>query len=128
MFNYVMSPHCTRARSLSESKQKFNTHLASKRSIIECAFDLLGLRFPCITYLKFKTNKKHIKCVVTTCVLHNCCLMQDDDDEAVFDFIEQDLEKDINDDIITGTAVRPRANSGGVTKRDILTNIIQNLN
>ena len=42
--------------------------------------------------------------------------MEDDDDETVFDFIEQELKVDVNDDITAGGAVGPRANSGSVTK------------
>ena len=128
MSNYLMSPYCTRARALSESEKKFNTHLASKRSVIERVFGLLRLRFPHITHLKFKSNSNRIKCVVATCILHNWCLMEDDDDETVFDFIDQELEIDVNEGIAAGAVVGPWANSGGVTKRDILTNIIKNLN
>ena len=98
-----MSPYRTRARTLADSKKKFNTHLASKRSVIEQAFGLLGLRFPRITHLKCKLNNKHIKIVVATCVLHNWCLMEDDDDETVFDLLDQELEMDVNDHI-TATA------------------------
>ena len=118
---------CQITRALSESEKKFNMHLASKRSVIERAFGLLGLRFLHITHLKFKSNSKHIKCVVATCILHNCCLMEDDD-ETVFDFIDQELEIDMNEGIAAGAVVGPWANSGGVTKRNILTNIIKNLN
>ena len=128
MSNYLMSPYRTRARTLSECEKKFNTHLASKRSVIERAFGLLGLRFPWITHLKCKSNNKRIKVVVATCVLHNWCLMEDDDDETVFELLDQQLEVDVNDHITAAAAEGVRANSGGVTKRDILSTIIQNMN
>ena len=128
MSNYLMSPYRTRARTLSECEKKFNTHLASKRSVIERAFGLLGLRFPRITHLKCKSNNKRIKVVVATCVLHNWCLMEDDDDETVFELLDQQLEVDVNDHITAAAAEGVRANSGGVTKRDILSTIIQNMN
>ena len=128
MSNHLMSPYRTRARKLSDCEKKFNTHLASKRSVIERAFGLLGLRFPRVTHLKFKTNKKRIKCVVATCVLHNWCLMEDDDDESVFDLLDEELEMDVNSHITAGAVLGMRANSGGVTKRDILMNIIKHLN
>ena len=128
MSNYLMSPYRTRARTLSECEKKFNTHLASKRSVIERAFGLLGLRFPRITHLKCKSNTKRIKVVVAACVLHNWCLMEDDDDETVFELLDQQLEVDVNDHITAAAAEGVRANSGGVTKRDILSTIIQNMN
>ena len=60
----------------------FNMH---RRAVIERAFGLLGIRFPRITHLKFRSNKKRILCVVATCVLHNLCLLEDDEDESVFE-------------------------------------------
>ena len=104
MSNYLMAPYRTRARTLSECEKKFNTHLASKRSVIERAFGLLGLRFPWIMHLKCKSNNKRIKVIVATCVLHNWCLMEDDDDKTVFDLLDQELEVDVNDHI-TAAAV-----------------------
>ena len=118
MCNYLMSPFCTRARTLSECEKKFKTHLASKRSVIECAFGLLGLRFPQITHLKCRSNKKCIKLVVATCVLHNWCLMEDDDDDSMFELLDQELEVDVNDHKAAAAVESVRANSGGVTNRD----------
>ena len=65
---------------------------------------------------------------MATCVLHNWCLMEDDDDETVFDLLDQELEVDVNDHITAAAVEGGRANSGGVTKRDILSNMIQNMN
>ena len=75
-------------------QKTFNTNLASKRSVIERAFGLLGLRFPRLKHLKFRSNEKRIKAVVAACVLHNWCLMEDDDDETLFRMgdSEQDIE------------------------------------
>ena len=52
--------------------------------------------------------------------------MEDDDDETVFDLLDQELEMDVNDHITATAAEGVRADSGGVTKRDILSSIIQN--
>ena len=59
MANHLMSPFCTRGRRLTDLEKKFNTHLASKRSVSERAFGLLGLKFPRITHLHCKHNKKN---------------------------------------------------------------------
>ena len=76
---------------LGTEKKKFNTYLASKRSVIEKAFGLLGLRFPRLLKLKCKKHDKWILCVVACCVLHNWCLMEDNDDISYFDAMD-DLE------------------------------------
>ena len=78
---------------LGTEKKKFNTHLASKRLVIERAFGLLGLRFPRLLKLKCKNHDKQILCVVACCVLHNWCLMEDNDDISSFDVMDE-LETD----------------------------------
>ena len=65
---------------------------------------------------------------MATCVLHNWCLMEDDDDKTVFDLLDQELEIDVNDHITAAAIGGVRANSGGVMKRDILSTIINHLN
>ena len=109
--------------SLTDQEKKFNTHLASKRSVIERAFGLLGIRFPRLTHLRCHTNEKRIIHVVAACVLHNWCLMEDDEDESMFELLDTELETDVNDympaSAIVGTC---RANAGGNNKRDILSN------
>ena len=125
MSNYLMTPYKQRGLKLNDHQKKFNTHLASKRAVIERAFALLGLRFPRVTLLPFRSNKKRIQCVVACCVLHNWCLIEDDDDESAFDSIGEDLQTDVNTED-PGHASQ-RNNSGGVTKRDILCQIVKNL-
>ena len=129
MSNHLMVPFKARGRKLTDNEKKFNTHLASKRSVIECAFGLLGLRFPRVTHLKFKSNEKRITSVVAACVLHNWCLMEDDDDDTVFDLLEVELETDVTDHIAADTVLGARrANAGGVNKRLILCEYIKDLN
>ena len=128
MSNHLMVPFKTRGSAeLTDIQKKFNTHLASHRAVIERAFGLLGIRFPRITHLKFRSNKKHILCVVATCVLHNWCLLEDDEDETLFEHLGLDLETDV-DDSTTDQELGVRcANTGGATKREILCNIIRNI-
>ena len=125
MSNYLMTPYKARGVTLTDHQKKFNTHLSSKRAVIERAFALLGLRFPRVTLLPFRSNKKRIQCVVVCCVLHNWCLTEDDDDESAFEAFGEELETDVNaEEAINGTQ---RNSSGGVTKRDILCDMIRNL-
>ena len=129
MSNHLMSPYHTRAKKLTDMEKKFNTHLSLKRSVIECAFGLLGLRFPRVTHLPFRDNKKRIKCVVAACVLHNWCLMEDDDDDSLFELLDLELETDVNEQFNAASILGvQRANAGGVTKRLMLTEMISHLN
>ena len=50
--NYLLTPYKRRGAGITAAKKKFNTHLSSKRSVIERAFGLLALRFPRLTFLK----------------------------------------------------------------------------
>ena len=53
MSNHLIVPYKARGTKLTDQQKKFNTHLASKRAVIERAFALLGLRFPRVTWLPF---------------------------------------------------------------------------
>ena len=105
----------------------FNTNLASKRSVIERAFGLLGLRFPRLSHLNARSNEKRIKCVVAACVLHNWCIMEDDEDDTMFRLGEnsQELDTNVNDHFPAAFMIGTRrANAGGNTKREMLSAII----
>ena len=126
--NYLLTPYKRRGAGITAAKKKFNTHLSSKRSVIERAFGLLALRFPRLTFLKVKTDEKRILCVAAACVLHNWCLMEDDDDESSFDNIEdaQALATDVCNNIPASAVMgHKRASGGGTTIRDLYCEYIQ---
>ena len=125
MSNHLMTPYKARGVKLTDLQKKFNTHLSSKRAVIERAFALLGLRFPRVTSLPFRSNNKRIQCVVACCVLHNWCLIEDDADETAFEAMGEELETDVNLD--DGGATLQQSSSGGITKRDILCDIVKDL-
>ena len=68
MSNFLMAPCKARGVKLTEVQKKFNTHLSSKCAVIERGFGLLGLRFPRVTDLPFRSNDKCTKCIVACCV------------------------------------------------------------
>ena len=106
-------------------QKKFNTHLASKRSLIERAFGLLGLRYPRLLKLKVNSLDKRIQCIVASCVLHNWCIMEDDGDD--FEELEsgESLDLDVGNNLTADAYLgRRRAVGSGVTKRDLLCNFI----
>ena len=93
--NYLMTPYRVRKQGMSVQQKKFNTHLASKRSVIERAFGLLGIRFPRLMRLNVKSLDKRIMCIVSACVLHNWCILEDDgeDFEDIGSYLILQLEK-----------------------------------
>ena len=48
---------------------------------VERAFALLLLRFPRVTRLNQKYLRKKIKVVMTSCILHNLCIIENDNIE-----------------------------------------------
>ena len=82
-------------QDMTLAQKKFNTNLASKRSVIEHAFGLLGLRFLRLMKLKVKSLDKRIKCIVSSCVLHNWCIMEDDCDEESFEDYVSNLDTEV---------------------------------
>ena len=121
--NHLLTPYRVRA-NMSLAQKKYNTNLASKRSVIERAFALLGLCFPRLMKLKVKSLDKRIKCIVSACVLHNWCIFEDDCCEESFDEYIANLDTDVNTLPATAILGRRRALGGGMTKRDMLCNYI----
>ena len=87
--------------------------------MIERAFGLLGVRFPRLMKLKVYSIKKRIQCVVAACVLHNWCIMEDDDEdfEDIGIKLDTGVARNITADAYLG---RKRASGGGMNKRNIL--------
>ena len=94
--------------------------MASKRSVIERAFGLLGLRFPRLLKITAQSNLKRIKIVVAACVLHNWCILEDNADEDAFEeIIVQSLRHDISHGKPASSIVgRCRACGGGEYKEE----------
>ena len=118
--NHLLTPYRVRKQNMTLEQKKFNTHLASKRAVIERAFVLLGLRFPRLLKLKVQSLDKRIACIVAACVLHNWCIMEDDGEEFD-DFEGENLDLNVGENITADAYLgRRRANGGGITKRNIL--------
>ena len=110
--NHLITPYRVRKQNMTLDQKKFNTHLASKRSVIERAFGLLGLRFPRLLKLKVQSLEKHISCIVVACVLHNWCIMEDDGED--FDEMEGDnLDVSVGENIAADAYLGQRRAVGG---------------
>ena len=125
--NNLITPYRVRKQNMTIQQKKFNTHLASKRSVIERAFGLLGLRFPRLLKLKVNSLDKRILCIVASCVLHNWCIMEDDGNDFEEFEAGESLDLDVGNNLTADAYLgRRRAVGGGITKRDLLCNFIAN--
>ena len=93
--NHVMTPYRVRSNK-SLAQKKFNTNLTSKRCVIERAFSLLGQQFPRLLKLKVKSLEKKVMCIVSTCVLHNWCIIENDVEEEDFEEVVSSLDCNVN--------------------------------
>ena len=117
--NHFMTPYRVKS-NMSLAQKKFNTNLASKRSVIKRAFGLLGQRFPRLLKLKVKSLEKKIICIVSACVLHNWCIMEQDVEEEEFEEAISNLDFNVNRFTAEAELGCRRALGGGNTKREML--------
>ena len=117
-----MTLYRLRGGRLGGDRKKFNTHVASKRSVIERAFVLLGLQFPRLLKLKCKNHEKRVMCVVAACVLHNWCIIEDDGDISSFDAMDElETEGHLG---IPANAILGLENKSSTHKRDQICRLI----
>ena len=119
LLNHLITPYRVKS-NMSLAQKKFNTNLASKHSVIERAFGLLGQRFPSLLKLKVKSLDKKIMCIVNSCVLHNWCIMENDVDEDAFEELISNLDCHVHPFNAESELGRRRASGGGHTKREFL--------
>lgn len=72
---------------LAQQQKKFNHYLSVNRVVIERAFGLLKGRFRRLLYLDTTEIETAVDVIMTCCILHNICLLNNDD---ITEFIEQD--------------------------------------
>ena len=121
--NHLMTPFRVRL-TMSLAEKKFNTNLASKRSVIERAFGLLGQHFPRLLKWKVKSSEKKIMCIVSTCVLHNWCILENNVDEDDFEEAISNFDFNVNRFSAEAELGHRRALGGGNTKREMLCDYI----
>lgn len=82
---FVMSAFKIYGRNNTPMHKKFNTHLASKRNVVERSFQLLFSRWPRLQKLTCRSQSRNANCILAACTLHNWCILKDDLDDEVFD-------------------------------------------
>ena len=81
-----MSPEC----------RKYNQHHASVRQVIERLFGIFVLRFPRMVLITSLNRSRRILMANAAAVLHNICIMEDDnDEEGLMDAIRESAFRDV---------------------------------
>ncbi|KAK6168710.1 hypothetical protein SNE40_019898 [Patella caerulea] len=101
--------------NLTQAQRRFNYLLSSNRSIIERSFGRVKGRFRRLMLLNCRSVKKTIKVIMSCFVLHNVCIMSNDDLEGLN--IE---ENGLNDNLGHNPAGVLENDAQGANKRDIL--------
>ena len=102
----------------TQLNKKFNTHLASKRQVIERSFAKLVKRFARLVKLRSKHMDKNVRILYACCVLHNWCINAEDADD---DFMEQPILL-IRNDGNRGPPINQNFVQEAATKRAIIVN------
>lgn len=79
IYDWCIAPYINRG-NLQPYQVRFNTQLAKARQVIERAFCLLFGRFRRLKYLDMNRTDLIPRVVQAACVLHNICLMFNDND------------------------------------------------
>lgn len=94
---HLMTPYRDNGH-LTEAQRHYNFCLSSVRSCIERAFCLLKKRFRCLKFLDVKDIVWGTRYIIACTVLHNICIMQNDNLELrMEDFEENEDENAVVD-------------------------------
>ena len=111
---YLITPY---RNPQDEGSKKFNQAFSATRVRIENCFGLLKQRFRQLMMLEFWDVSSMSKFIMACCVLHNICLLQNDD----FDI---EIENDYHDNEIQPPDIHPTRKSTGQIKRNSLKQIV----
>jgi len=118
---YLLTPYRDYG-NLTVVQQNYNHKLSTTRVKIENAFALLKQRFRQLMFLEFITVKRSANFIISCCVLHNLCIMNNDN--------LNDLHEDIDDVEYNERHIYNEQNPNdmmrleGEIKRDIICNIL----
>lgn len=89
---WCMNPYEDRGR-LTRKQKNYNYKLSVTRVVIEQVFGILKARWRILKYINVNCIEKAIKIIVACCILHNFCLINDD--EFIIDKEEEAGDCDI---------------------------------
>lgn len=115
---YLLTPYRDYG-NLTAAQQNYNHKLSTTRVKIENTFALLKQRFRQLMTLEFITVKRSSNFIISCCVLHNSCIMNDDYlNEDIDDVEYNDVERHIYNEQNQNDRIQ------GEIKRDIVCNIL----
>lgn len=77
--------------ALTAAQQRFNYRLSKARVIIERAFGKLKSRWRCLLKQLEESTERVPQTIITCCILHNICILMDDQ-------LDEDEDDDSDDD------------------------------
>ena len=77
--------------ALTAAQQRFNCHLSKARVIIERTFGKLKSRWRCLLKQLEESMERVPQTIITCCILHNICILMDDQ-------LDEDDDDDDDDD------------------------------
>lgn len=90
---WLMTPFPT-GGALTAAQQRFNYCLSKARVIIECTFGKLKSRWHCLLKQLEESTERVPQTIITCCILHNICILMDDQ----LDEDDDDEDDDSDDD------------------------------
>jgi len=113
---YLLTPYRDYG-NLTAAQQNYNHKLSTTRVKIENTFALLKQRFRQLMFLEFITVKRSANFIISCCVLHNLCIMNNDDLNEDIDDVEYNERHIYNEQ-------NPNDRIEGEIKRDIICNVL----
>ncbi|XP_033749184.1 protein ANTAGONIST OF LIKE HETEROCHROMATIN PROTEIN 1-like [Pecten maximus] len=104
---FLMKPYRDNGH-LSNAEKLFNKSLCSSRTVIEHAFGMMKGRFRRLQNINMHSIEYIVKAVITACILHNICILNDDE-------LDDHFEAEVEDDNV-GLNV-PSGDAEGTLKR-----------
>ena len=99
---FLLTPYKDNGK-LTPLQNNYNYIHSATRNTVERAFALFKARFPRMKQIEVNNVKDASDFVVTTCVLHNYCIMENSL-QGHEDFLEYDLDEDVNNFICVGSS------------------------
>jgi hypothetical protein len=110
---YLMTPYRDNGH-LTREQVNFNKTLSGTRVLIKNSFGMLKSRFRRLQHIDMVDIEYIIKAVIAACILHNLCILNEDEIDILFE--ENNPDNDVNNGLLV-----PQNNAESVMKRMMLT-------
>ena len=100
---YLLTPYKDNG-SLTPNQRTYNYIHSATRNTIERAFALFKNRFPRMRHIEINDVKDASEFIITTCVLHNYCIMENVIEGFEEDFQDCLIDEEINNFVCVGSS------------------------